>query len=469
MSSSTPSRLPGSLTAEVFAIRLDDSSYVIYAPLRQAAFIGNARVVEVLEDLRRGSAGAANGCQALVDLLRSLEILGSKPELPPHAVCQGEPEPVAVTLFLTTACNLRCTYCYASAGGAAPGFMTLETARRAIDFVAANAARRKVPYFEVGYHGGGEPTVHWEVLVGSYDYARVKAAERNMELRSSLATNGVLEDSQIDWLMANLRGISLSCDGLPEIHDECRRTVSGKASSQRVIHTLRRLDQAKFPYGIRLTVTAKRIATLAASVDYLFTEFHPESILVEPVYLLGRGADAASAESDAFIEAYRAASARARERGGRIHFSGARLGSLTNHFCGVSRDNFCLSAEGKVTACFEAFDEDGPHASHFFYGGPAEDAAGYVFDYAVLTRLRHLSVENREHCRACFAKWSCAGDCYYKWLAESGGGEFRGSARCHIVRELTKDQILEKICEAGGTLWHAPAGGAGGVAAPGSC
>jgi len=99
-----------------------------------------------------------------------------------------------------------------------------------------------------------------------------------------------------------------------------------------------------------------------------------------------------------------------------VHFSGARAGALLNHFCSVSKDNFCLSADGNVTACFEAFGEDNPCAGAFFYGRPAADGMGYVFDQAVLDHLRAQAVENREYCRGCFAKWSCGGDCYYKWI-----------------------------------------------------
>jgi len=178
---------------------------------------------------------------------------------------------------------------------------------------------------------------------------------------------------------------------------------------------------------------------------------------VEPVYLLGRGADAASAETEAFIDAYREADARASARGRQIRFSGARAGSLTNHFCSASRDNFCLSADGNVTACFEAFSEDGSFAREFFYGRPADDGPGYVFDAETLAHLRSQAVEKREYCAGCFAKWSCGGDCYYKWLAGSGGGRFQGSARCRVIRELTKDQILAKICATGGLFWHGAA------------
>ncbi len=445
------------LSAEVFTIPLEASKYLVYAPVRRSGFVANSRVVSFLAQLGKGLLDAtADPDGSLVKLLRALEIVDAGPEIPPSAACHGDPKPVAVTLFLTTACNLRCTYCYASAGNDTPKFMTIETARRGIDFTAANAAGRQAPHFEVSYHGGGEPTVNWRVLTSSYDYAREKAAELKLELRCSLATNGVLSDDRIDWIIEHLGRASLSCDGLPEVHDRCRRTVAGEGSSSRVFRTLRRFDAAKFHYGIRLTVTAEHISTLVESVEYLYSEFHPASVQVEPVYLLGRGSGEASAESDEFIAAYRAASERAAALGGQLHFSGARAGALTNHFCGASQDNFCLSADGNVTSCFEAFGEDHPLAAAFFYGRPAADGGGYVFDEAVLARLRGLAVERRAQCQGCFAKWSCAGDCAYKWMADSGDGEFRGSARCHVIRELTKDQILEKIAAAGGVFWHEP-------------
>jgi hypothetical protein len=37
--------------------------------------------------------------------------------------------------------------------------------------------------------------------------------------------------------------------------------------------------------------------------------------------------------------------------------------------------------------------------------------------------------------------------------ALGGGMEFHGSDRCHITRELTKDQLLDRIAESGGVFW----------------
>ncbi len=74
-----------------------------------------------------------------------------------------------------------------------------------------------------------------------------------------------------------------------------------------------------------------------------------------------------------------------------------------------------------------------------------------------MNHLRRQSVEHRPYCQGCFAKWSCGGDCYHKSLTVNGAGEFSGTDRCHITRELTKDQIVEMIAAHGGLFWHEPA------------
>ncbi|MGH8550389.1 MAG: hypothetical protein ACRERU_17680 [Methylococcales bacterium] len=164
-------------SAEVFVIPLEANRYLVYAPLRRAAFVANGHLVNWLADLKDGTwENSADPDEALVEFLRQLEILDAGPEMLPITTFTGDPFPTAVTLFLTTACNLRCTYCYASAGDTPTKFMNIAVARRGIDFVAANALKKGVPGFEVAYHGGGEFTVNWPTLTGSYAYAQEQAA-----------------------------------------------------------------------------------------------------------------------------------------------------------------------------------------------------------------------------------------------------------------------------------------------------
>jgi uncharacterized protein len=444
-----------SVCEEIFSVPLEQPGiFLIYAPLRKAAFVGNAATVDFLARLRGGAVeGDKDPDGSLVEFLRRLQIVDGPAVNYPVTPFSGLPEPTAVTLFLTTACNLRCTYCYASAGDTPVKHMPLEVAERGIDFVASNAARKQLESFDVTYHGGGEPSVQWTVMCRSRDYAAAKAASLGLKLNTYAATNGVLDDHQIDWMVANLTGLSISMDGSPEVHDKHRLNILGQGSSHRVMHTLRRLDATGFLYGLRVTVTADQISRLPDSVEFICSQFNPSRIQVEPAYQLGRWREAPSAETQQFIEAYRQAQFRAKRFGKEISYSAARAGTLTSHFCGITQDTFALSPDGNVSACYEVFSEENRWANTFFYGAP-DDTQGYRFNLPILSHLRNQTVDNREYCRGCFAKWSCAGDCYHKSLNATGQLEFTGSDRCHITRELTKDQVLEAIRRSGGLYWH---------------
>ncbi len=149
------------LDSELYSIPLEKDRYLMYAPLRRAAFVANSAVVGFLAALRRGRwdhRAAPDG--SLVAFLRTLEIADGGPEPHPAEHIAGAPSPNTVTLLLTTACNLRCSYCYASAGDRPIQRMSLEDARRAINFITANAMARGTGCISVNYHGGGEPTAH---------------------------------------------------------------------------------------------------------------------------------------------------------------------------------------------------------------------------------------------------------------------------------------------------------------------
>ena len=157
----------------------------------------------------------------------------------------------------------------------------------------------------------------------------------------------------------------------PEAHDEHRKTNGGQGSSAAVIGTLRYLDDEEFPYGIRITVTRDQIALLPDSVSFVCENFKPQTIQVEPSYNWADGGMHRPPRPRTFIAAYRQAQARARSFGRQISFSGARLGTLTNHFCGVTQDSFGLTASGMVSACYEVFDEISENADTFIYGSPS--------------------------------------------------------------------------------------------------
>lgn len=442
------------IRTDVFIIPLLNR-YLVYAPLRRVAFITNAAGVNFLHHLRRENRQPANEAEtAFLHFCREIHLIGEDGDYPISTLEWGIFKPTEVTLFLTTRCNLRCIYCYASAGERPLAEMSLETAKRGIEFVCRNALERGKTEFGVGYHGGGEPTVHWPVLTESFAYAQQLARKYGLEVYGSMATNGVLSPAKWRWIIENCRGVNLSVDGLPDVQDFQRPTPSGKPSSEAVMQTIRAFDAANFQYGIRVTVTAASVEYLPQSIAYLLDNAHPKHIQVEPMYVLGRGRNNGLAvEPQTFVQAFREAKLLADECGVDMFYSAARVEVLTNRFCQSCGEGFSLTPQGLVSSCYEVPDPGFEFAEQFIFGRYNEHLARYEFDEEKLARLRNHTVEQILWCRDCFCKWHCAGDCAYKARLAMVDGAFVGDPRCEVTRALTLDQILAKIKQSGGVVW----------------
>ncbi|NNE63551.1 MAG: SPASM domain-containing protein [Gammaproteobacteria bacterium] len=446
------------LSAEIFIIPLGEGSFVIYAPLEKSAFIGDASAVNVLKHIQLNDWNPLTPKdQSFLELLRRLSIVDGNKKEAPNDQKDGDPLPTEITLFLSTACNLRCSYCYANAGETPLEFMDWSIAERGINFIIKNARLTKAKDITLSYHGGGEPTLNWKVLTRAWEYATQKASQNQLTLNSFVATNGVLTRFKAEWIAKHLNGASVSFDGLPIIQNAQRPLASGRGSFKQLDSTLRIFDHSSFKYQLRLTVTPELLPNLQKSIRFICDNYNAETIHIEPVYHEGRGKETPHVEIEQFINAYIDAEALASTKKRRVIFSAARLGVLTNHFCGVSRDSFGLTARGNVSACYEAFNEKSEYASKLIYGSFSdEEAVGFEFNLDKLDRLRHRTVNNIEYCEGCFAKWSCAGDCYVKQLEYANHRSPEEPARCRITRELTLHQIVQKIQDSGGIFWHEP-------------
>jgi uncharacterized protein len=207
------------IRTDVFVIPLLNR-YLVYAPLRRTAFVTNAAGINLVYRLRHGEVKPANDDEAaFLRLCRRIRLTGDDGDWPIGTLQSPVFKPTEVTLFLTTRCNLRCIYCYASAGDRPIAEMSLTTAKRGIEFVCRNALKLGKPSFGVGYHGGGEPTVHWNVLTESFGYAQQLARANGLEAYGSMASNGVLSTEKQRWIIKTFRGVNLSVDGLPVVQD----------------------------------------------------------------------------------------------------------------------------------------------------------------------------------------------------------------------------------------------------------
>jgi len=442
------------ISTEVFAIPYE-GDYIIYAPLRRLAFVANAAAVHTLALLKEGALDHPTEEQAtFLRFAEAIGLTGPEGDRPIRGLNQQNYKPVEVTLFLTSLCNLRCVYCYARAGDLPAARMSLETARRGIDYVVKNALELKTGWFGLNYHGGGEPTVNHQTLTGSHAYAQELARQHGLTLYSGIATNGVLSPRMREWMIENLQGASVSLDGAPQVNDLNRPTLSGAGSGAKVLETLRAFDMAGFRYGVRITVSARTVGHMAETVRYILDHASPRRLQIEPVYDIGRGQETdLHVDPAAFIRGYHESWQIAHERGIDLHFSSARIDALTSRFCGAYGEGFSLTPKGNVSGCFEVYDESADFAEDVIFGSYDEQHSTYMFDEEKLRKLREHTVEKQSWCDGCFARWHCSGDCPNKARHAAVDGAFQGMPSCEITRSVVLHQIVRKIKDAGGTIW----------------
>lgn len=442
------------LTTEVFTIPLAEG-YLIYAPLRRIALLGNPQLVNLLARLRGGGIEDLNPAESrLVRFLEEIRLLGLEGDSPIATYGSPSFEPTQVTLFLTSRCNLRCTYCYAETGSKPPVDIEPRAAERAIDFACSNALEGGSRGITVGFHGGGEPTMNWRALVAMVAYARQRGEAEGLDVRTTMATNGVLSASKRRWILNNIDSLSLSWDGVPAVQDAQRPLASGNPSAKIVLRTIVALTEARIPFGVRMTVTAGSAGRLAESVKYLLDHARPARIQVEPVYDLGRGRDGAlHVNPDRFVSAFWEARAVAQSAEVELFFSAAQIDRLTSRFCLSCGEGFSITPGGRVSACFEVCDLEAALSDKFLFGAYDERRDRFWIDMGKLAELRRRTVETIPWCQGCYCRWHCAGDCPHKALQASAGGTFEGHARCEITRRLVLTQLLEKIERSGGVLW----------------
>lgn len=176
-------------------------------------------------------------------------------------------------LNLTDACNLACKYCFVAQK---PHYMTLETAKVAVDYLVNNLRIKKEKGYIPKYAKtsitffGGEPTLLWdEIIVPLVNYSEKKYPR---EIEYTITTNGaLLSKERIDFLFDHEIIPLLSIDGAKETQDYNRPCHSGESSFDLIIPNIPYLLE-KFPYTtFRSTIYAPTVGHTFE--NYLFASY----------------------------------------------------------------------------------------------------------------------------------------------------------------------------------------------------
>lgn len=335
----------------------------------------------------------------------------------------------ALSLAVAQKCNLGCTYCYAGQGsfGGKADEMPLDVALSSVRLLFSEA--------QAGDHVslaflGGEPLTNRKVLREAAKYAANLAAERNVRLNLAVTTNGTLvSPDDADFFEAHGFAVTVSLDGIGEVHDRLRPRKNGKATFETIMKRCQPLlrKQRRMQVSARATVTPQNLDLLDTLKQMLGLGFH--SVGFSPLLRSpGRESEMDSEDLRQMLDAMIACAAEFEKEvlaGRRFAFLNIvnalreiHRGTHRPYPCGAGAGYLGVSARGELFACHR-FVED--REAHF---GDVE--RGLDRDRQK-TWLAERHVHFQQPCQSCWARYLCGGGCHHEVLA-------RGRTACDYIR-----------------------------------
>jgi uncharacterized protein len=362
------------------------------------------------------------------------------------------PAPQAISLNVSSSCNLSCSYCYAARGafgGAQPNPMDWETARGAIDALLARAdATRPVT---IGFLGG-EPFANRALIHRSIHYASGEGRSRGLDIRFSVTTNGtLLSPEDIALIRAHRMAVTVSIDGGARVQD--RQRPSGGRAPRGSFAALTKAvapllaNPGRAQVAARATVTRLDLDLQQHFEDILALGF--SEVGFSPLRLDKDGGGALKDGDwlpylDALACVAKGELARAR-RGLPIRLSNLAIalkqiarGASSPYPCGAGGGYFSVAADGRWYACHRAIGR--PEFEMGDSAGLDETRRG------VFLEERHVHAQDA--CRRCWARYLCSGACHQEASA-------RNDSSCGFVRGWL-EFCLGAYCELSGPLHDAP-------------
>lgn len=355
------------------------------------------------------------------------------------------PAPVkSMCLNIAHDCNLRCEYCFAAKGDFGQGrkLMSLETAKKAIDFLIEKSSGRR--NLELDFFGG-EPLMNLDVVKKTVEYARSIEKQNGKNFRFTITTNGLLlDDDSVDFINREMSNVVLSIDGRKEINDKLRVTPNGKGSYDVILPKYKKLVERRGEkeYYVRGTFTRLN-PDFTKDILSLYEQGF-DQISVEPVVSDKKLPFSLQTEDlpQMFEEYERLSNAiiSLKKSGKHINFFHFML-DLDGGPCAIKRLRGCscgneyvaVTPEGDIYPCHQ-------------FVGMKEYVMGNLndgtFDRQMQSRFAKINVYTKPKCKDCWAKFFCSGGCNANNVQYEGDANIPHDLSCELEKKRLECAIM---------------------------
>ncbi len=177
------------------------------------------------------------------------------------------------TLYLTSACNLACTYCYESLDNKVTQTISDEAIRSNMDIVFDREDNAEQTLFILF---GGEPTLVWDKCVLAIEYAK----DIKPNTHFSMISNGIkfLDDEFCIDFKKHMSNLSLDISFDVSGNDE-RIYHSGKSSTDDMYKVFEQLNKHNIEFRMRYTINNTNVNNIVKDLLYMSLKYKPQRLI----------------------------------------------------------------------------------------------------------------------------------------------------------------------------------------------
>ena len=374
-----------------------------------------------------------------------LEVANSNSDVLLQSAC-ADGSNLAINLNLTSACNLKCTYCFAQGGdyGLCSNNMDenmLERLETILDNELTSSRKARIEFF------GGEPLLNFNMIRKTVAFCKEYQSKHHIQFIYRISTNLTFLTKEIaDLLCENNFIVSVSIDGDKDTHDLQRPYKDDSGSFGDIIQNVEalRLRSQELIIVARMTIAQQKIAlidNIQALIDralFDYMSIYPASLRRQErkksIYSYYFNDEIRRQLKDVLNKYESLFNSSNRFKGvleyERIYDALLKRKISVNH-CAGGNTYFTLSADGHITPCHRLC------GNKDFYID--EQSSGRV-DRGKILDWR-TKADERKSCHDCWVRYICGGGCKQEHYVYSGDVHHVNTNSCEYHKYIIQSLI----------------------------